>query len=709
MRRDALSLSSAFTLGLYVGEWFSLAFAVCRKMRSMKLLCIALFTTLAFAASAQGVHKESKAERDARMKWWREARFGMFIHWGLYAVPAGKWGNRTGYGEWIMESAQIPVDDYRQFVDQFNPVQFNAKEWARMAKDAGMRYITITTKHHDGFALYDSKVSDYDVMATPFKRDIMKELAEATRAEGLTMCWYHSIMDWHHPDYEPHRAWSTPQPADANFARYEKYLHDQVSELLTNYGPIGVMWFDGEWERTWNHERGSRLDALCRKLQPKVIVNNRVDVGRGGMAGMSDAGFAGDFGTPEQEIPAQGIPGVDWESCMTMNTHWGYNAWDKNYKSTTELIRNLVDIVSKGGNYLLNVGPKADGTFPEESVVRLKEIGQWMKVNSEAIYATHASPFKSLPWGRATMKPGKSKSEVFLHVFDWPSNNKLVVPGVGNEVISAQVLGHSTNVIAKKTGGDVVIDLPKGATNPHATVVKLTLKGMPIIYATPEIVTDSDQFVTKLSVKVNSGSGELVTRYTLDGSAPTANSPVAKGSVEIAKSSTLKVRSFHNGKAVSGVAERKFTKVQPWAASDAPAAKGFKREVYFGDWDKCPNWDSLSAEKSDAIDVIGLGEYKDKEHVGFRITGSFKVLADDVYRFSLLADDGAKLWIDGKLVVDHDGLHSPSDKMGTAPLAKGWHRITVEWFNKTGGAALDVRMSRLGEALAGFKPDMIGH
>jgi len=678
-------------------------------MRVMKLFMLAMLVGLAVSVPAQGVHQETKVQRDARMKWWREARFGMFVHWGLYAVPAGKWGNRTGYGEWIMESAQIPVDDYRKFVDQFNPVQFNAKEWARMAKDAGMRYITITTKHHDGFALYDSKVSDYDVMATPFKRDIMKELAEATRAEGLTMCWYHSIMDWHHPDYEPHRAWSTPQPADANFARYEKYLHDQVSELLTNYGPIGVMWFDGEWERTWNHERGARLDALCRKLQPKVIVNNRVDVGRGGMAGMSDAGFAGDFGTPEQEIPAQGIPGVDWESCMTMNTHWGYNAWDKNYKSTTELIRNLVDIVSKGGNYLLNVGPKADGTFPEESVVRLKEIGQWMKVNSEAIYATHASPFKSLPWGRATMKPGKSQSEVFLHVFDWPTDGKLIVPGVGNDIVGAQVLGSATRSVARKSGGDIVIELPRTKPNPHATVVKLTLKGMPIIYAMPEIVADSEVFVDRIRVGVNSGSPELTVRYTTDGSAPTARSPLAKNAIELSTSGTIKVRAFHNGKPVSGVAERKFTKVKPWAAAAKPANTGLQREVYRGDWDKCPNWDALKPEKTDVVQQIDLTGYAADEHTGFRISGMVYVDADDVYRFNLLADDGAKLSIDGKLVVDHDGLHSPSDKTGTAPLAKGWHRITVEWFNKTGGAALAVKVARLGGAFAAVKPASWGH
>jgi alpha-L-fucosidase len=237
------------------------------------------------------------------MEWWREARFGMFIHWGLYSIPAGEWQGQTGHGEWIRDTAQIPIAQYDQFVGQFKPVKFNADQWVRIAKDAGAKYIVITTKHHDGFCLFDSKFTDYDMMSTPFKRDIMKELAEACRREGLRICWYHSIMDWHHPDYLPRRGWEKRPSDGADFNRYVSYLKNQVRELLTNYGDIGVMWFDGEWENTWNHERGQDLYDFVRSLQPNVIVNNRIDKGRGGMGGMSDAGFAGDYGTPEQESP----------------------------------------------------------------------------------------------------------------------------------------------------------------------------------------------------------------------------------------------------------------------------------------------------------------------------------------------------------------------------------------------------------------------
>src|SRR5262245_652684 len=238
------------------------------------------------------------------MNWWREARFGLFIHWGLYAVPAGEWQGATEHGEWIMHTAQIPVARYERFREQFNPTGFDADAWVALAKRAGMKYIVITSKHHDGFCLFDSKLTDYDIMSTPFQRDIMKELSTACRKAGLKMCWYHSIMDWHHPDYLPRREWENRPAEGASFARYFEHLKGQVKELLTSYGDIGVMWFDGEWESTWTHEFGKDLYAWCRQLQPSVIVNNRVDTGRSGMAGMSEgADRAGDFGTPEQEIP----------------------------------------------------------------------------------------------------------------------------------------------------------------------------------------------------------------------------------------------------------------------------------------------------------------------------------------------------------------------------------------------------------------------
>ncbi len=265
-------------------------------------------------------------DHDQRMQWWRDARFGMFIHWGLYAIPAGEWNGSQKHAEWIRTTAEIPLETYDQFLQQFNPVKFDADAWARMAKDAGMKYIVITSKHHDGFCLWPSAHTDFDVDSTPFKRDIMGELKAACDKHGLVFCMYHSIMDWHHPDYLPRRKWEHDRSTEgAQYDRYVAYMKAQLKELVERYDP-GVLWFDGEWEDTWTHELGKDLYDYVRSLKPDIIINNRVDKGREGMQGMTKGDeFRGDFGTPEQEIPATGIPGVDWESCMTMNHHWGYN------------------------------------------------------------------------------------------------------------------------------------------------------------------------------------------------------------------------------------------------------------------------------------------------------------------------------------------------------------------------------------------------
>jgi len=297
--------------------------------RLITLLLLALISI-----QAQDFTKETKQQRDARMKWWRDARFGMFIHWGLYAIPAGEWNSKKNHGEWIRTTAQIPLEEYDKFVQQFNPVKFNAEDWVKMAKDAGMKYIVITSKHHDGFNLFNSNETDFDVMSTPFHRDILKELSDACHKYGMKMCWYHSIMDWHHPDYLPRRDWEKNRSAvGADYKRFFEYLKAELKELLTNYGEIGVLWFDGEWESTWNSKYGIELYNYVRSLQPNIIINNRVGVGRNDMEGSTKEGeFGGDFGTPEQQIPATGLPGVDWETCMTMNDHWGYNKYDKNFK-----------------------------------------------------------------------------------------------------------------------------------------------------------------------------------------------------------------------------------------------------------------------------------------------------------------------------------------------------------------------------------------
>ena len=375
---------------------------------------------------------------------------------------------------------------------QFNPIDFNADEWVRIAKLAGQKYIVITSKHHDGFALWDSKKSSFDVMGTPFKRDVLLELARACERGGIQLCFYHSIMDWTHDDYVPHRAWDPRKNEDADFDRYVGYMKDQLRELISGkYGKIGILWFDGEWEESWTHERGVDLAQFVHSIDPDIIMNNRVDKGRSGMAGMNGEGnWAGDYGTPEQEVPATGVPGTDWETCMTMNDTWGFKSDDQNWKSAEQMIRMLCDIASKGGNLLLNVGPQANGQIPQESIDRLMRIGRWMETNGDAIYGTHASPFVRLPWGRCTQKSlPNGQTRLYFHVFDWPKSvdgntNALIIPGLSSEILSARLLG-ATGFAAKasREGDGWSITIPVTAPDDVSSVIAVDIAGVPVVTA----------------------------------------------------------------------------------------------------------------------------------------------------------------------------------------------------------------------------------
>lgn len=678
------------------------------------IAAVTMSTSLGSDPSEAPGRQEARAQRDARMKWWREARFGMFIHWGLYSIPAGKWGDRTDHGEWIMETAKIPVDEYEKLRAQFNPVKFDARAWARMAKEAGMKYMVVTTKHHDGFALFDAKNSDYDVMATPFKRDVMRELSSAVRAEGLQMGWYYSIMDWNHPAYVPARAWNPRQdPARSNLDDYNQYLREQVRQLLSDYGPIGVMWFDGEWESTWNDSYGKPLYELCRRLQPSVIVNNRVSNNRGGSISSDGADQkVGDFSTPEQTIPATGLSGVDWETCMTMNDNWGFNAADRNWKSSRQLIVNLIDVASKGGNYLLNVGPRADGTFPPEAIARLQDIGRWMKVNGESIYGTTASLFEDTPWGRSTTKAGRGRSTIFLHLTNAPANGRVVIPGLASDPVSARVLGGQS-VPAVREGSDVVVRVPAGPPNSGMpVVVALQVAGSPVVFRTPRIVPDSEIIVGEGLVRIESSSPKLKIRYTSDGGEPGPDSPLYSGPFAISDTVTVRAAGFDKGRRVTAIAEATVQRVEPWPdLKILKATPGLQVFEYAGDYDRLPDFSKIEPRRgfvSGVIEPAGA-EQKREELVARRYQGFIAVPTTGVYKFALTSDDGARLWIDGKLIADGDGLHSSQTFTGVAPLRKGYHAIEVAWFNKTGAAALDLRWSRAGGKLEAISPKALVH
>ncbi|MGQ9487684.1 MAG: alpha-L-fucosidase [Armatimonadota bacterium] len=433
--------------------------------------CLCLFNHV--LAQQQGESPEAFAKRT---RWWREAKFGMFIHWGVYAVPADATDlqGRKTIAEWYMSNKQMQVRDYEKFAQQFNPVQFNAREWVRMAKEAGMKYIVITSKHHDGFCMFDTKITDYNIVkATPFGRDPMKELAEECRRQGIRLCFYYSIMDWHHSDYLPRRPWErNVRPAEgADLNRYIDFMKGQLRELLTNYGPIGVLWFDGGWEHNARELRSAEVNAFIRSLQPSILINDRNHLPE-------------DFSTPEQTIPAGALPGGRlWETCMTINDTWGYAKNDTNWKSAEDLIRKLCDIAHKGGNFLLNVGPTAEGTFPQPIVERLQRIGQWMRVNGKSIYGTTQSPFRKLSFnGRCTQKG----NTLYLHVFEW-GDGVLRLEGVETKVLSARALlgNEPLKVRTERVGSDegytvVYISKPK-RLDPAATVIELKLAGAPVV------------------------------------------------------------------------------------------------------------------------------------------------------------------------------------------------------------------------------------
>ena len=420
------------------------------------------------------------------MQWWREARFGMFIHWGVYSVPAGTYhGQQSQHiGEWIMHDFEIPCDEYQGYTKEFNPTKFDADAWVKLAKNAGMKYIVITSKHHDGFAMFHSATSPFNIFdATPFKRDPLKELAEACKANGIKLGFYYSqCQDWNHPGGGAAGQKNSTKTIDsdnhwdkAQQGSFDDYLKNiavpQVKEILTNYGDVAVLWWDTPMKVMTKERAEMFLPVL--KLQPNIITNNRL------VSNVPE--IQGDTETPEQYIPATGMPGRDFEVCMTMNSTWGYKSFDNNWKSTETILRNLIDIASKGGNYLLNVGPTSEGVIPEPSQERLKQIGDWMKVNSDAIYGTSPSPFRKYSFdGRVTIKGNK----MFLHVFNWPSDG-VKIAGIKSPLVSAKLLDGETDVkvMADKdqNGSPVLTIAAPQKTDPIATVVALEFKSAPEI------------------------------------------------------------------------------------------------------------------------------------------------------------------------------------------------------------------------------------
>ena len=428
-----------------------------------------LAVTRATEVAPDALATQTREQRDARMAWWRDARFGMFIHWNVSSVPAGVYhGKHNAFaGEWLMHDEKIPVPEYRQYAAHFNPTQYDADAWVRVARDAGMKYIVITAKHHDGFAMYHTDISTWGIRdAGPFKRDPIAELAAACQKHGLKLGLYYSqAQDWNHPGgATPGGKWDKAQAGN-----FDKYLREiavpQVREILTKYGPVAVLWFDSPYEM--NRERANLFLPLL-ELQPGILFNNRL----GGE-------YAGDFETPEQGLPENAAADRDWEVCMTMNDTWGYKSTDHHWKSAETLIRHLVDIASQGGNYLLNIGPTPEGLMPAASVERLAAVGRWMNTNSAAIYGTSASPFSKLPWGRCTKKVDASGARLYLHIFEWPAKGDLLLPGLKGTVEAAYLLADPAQkpIPFSANSAGVVLALPTSAPDALLPVVVVRITG----------------------------------------------------------------------------------------------------------------------------------------------------------------------------------------------------------------------------------------
>jgi len=447
-------------------------------MKRILLLITLSVCCIYYAIGQTNTLTETPIQKEKRLKWWQDARFGMFIHWGVFAVPAGVWKGeqvhgRAGipdYAEWLMYNKQIPCAEYQALAKQFTASQYDPAAWVKLAKDAGMKYIVITAKHHDGFAMFQTKASPFNIVeASPYGKDAIKALSDECKRQGMKLGFYYSqAQDWNNGgsvglagmgDKAP-PAWDSSQKQDM-----DTYINNiaipQITELLSNYGDDipSIIWWDTP--RGMTKELAQKIDKVVHQLKPNIIMNNRM----GG-------GVPGDSKTPEQYIPALGYPGQNWESCMTTNNSWGFQSWDHHWKPSTVLLRNLSDIVSKGGNYLLNVGPDKEGVIPEPSAKILTEVGKWLGINGEAIYGTKASPFVYLPWGRCTQKD----NNLYLHVHHWPNDGKLKVP-IKSSIEKAYLLSDTKkNFKYQQSGSHTILQLPKQCPDTVVTVIVLKIK-----------------------------------------------------------------------------------------------------------------------------------------------------------------------------------------------------------------------------------------
>lgn len=657
------------------------------KIAMATMLTLVLARLLCPEARAEAVSQED------RIQWFIDEKFGMFIHWGVYSDPAGEFRGEQipgAYAEWIMFDGKIPVEVYeREIAAKFNPTEFNADEWVRLASQAGMKYLVITAKHHDGFAMYHSEVDQYNIVDfTPFDRDPMKELAEACEKYGVRFCFYYSqSIDWHHPHGHGNN-WDY-DPAEKDFAKYlEEKSFPQVRELLENYGPIDLMWFDTP--TAINREQSRALIDLVHSIQPQTVISGRV-----GHHGEGDYREMGDNFLPRPNEVLE----APWGTSATMNHSYAYKKRDTDWKCSTTLIQNFIDVVCKGGTYLLNVGPTGAGIIPQESVERLEDMGRWMEVNSEAIYYTR--PYTTSYDGEfVRFNQSKDGEYLYAFLFKWPGEELKLETVRLKDGSKIEMLGSDLDFAWSQDAERLAISMPHELQDPdkrpceHVWVLKMRPTGT---VALPTIRRIDDRSAPDLAtIEIRAEEGAIV-RYTLDGRTPGLDAQLYKGPFYIENHARIRARAFKSGLGSSQIA-RMDKKIGSAAALDLnrdELVNGVEFEFYEGAWSKVPDYDAMVPVEQGTKEYFRI---RRRDNYGMRFTAFIDIPADGNYSFYTRSDDGSLLYINDFLVVDNDGLHGAEElKGGEISLNKGFHKLVVDYFERLGSEALYVKYKGPGD------------
>ena len=637
----------------------------------------------------------------ADLSWWREARLGMFVHWGLYSVAAGQWDGRDipGWGEWLLNKIKVDPAVYAStLMPRFDPQRFDADAWVRAAKRAGMGSIVVTTKHHDGFLLWDSATTDRDLAGTPFGkagRDPLRELADACARHGVRLGLYFSLMDWSDPDYLPRREWDTRPTDAASMARFVDRMHAQVRELTDGrFGPIAILWGDGDWEHGAAEWRAQELIDAVRIAQPGILVNDRWSV-------------PGDYVTPENRIPDADLPTRPWETCMTMNGTWGHVVHDHRWKPSSELIRNAVDIVSKGGNFLLNVGPMGDGSFDAPTTERLDALAAWMDVHGGSIHGCGPVALPGPSWGRLTQ--GADGRTIHAAVFELPPDRTLRIEGIASRPARVELMGAPGVAVDASVQGPVLtLTIAEGALDPIAPVVRMTWDGTPALIGTPELIAGDDLFLHETEVAFQPPAAGAI-HVTLDATVPTAASPRYTVPITIQRTTQVRAQAFVDGIAVGAPFDAIFRQAS-WipGSDDVPPEPGVAWTIRPGRFERVPRQEPWPAAGLSRGTMTGIGLPAGRPADGFalRLDGFVHCDHAGIHAFTLESDDGSTLEIDGQAIVDHDGLHGPTRVTGKAALDIGWHRITIRYIEADGGESLNLLWTTPADA-AGTAPHAI--